>query len=52
LIGKLEVDDTAKVVVFDSANPDYFMAHVDLLRSEEFDRTPQPAKGWPCGRGV
>jgi enoyl-CoA hydratase/carnithine racemase len=49
-IGKLELDDTVKVVVFDSANPDYFMARVHLLRSEEFDRTPRPMTGlavWP-----
>ena len=45
-----EGDDGVKVVVFDSANPDFFIAHVDLIRSDEFDRTPQPSTGlglWP-----
>lgn len=49
-VAQLDEDGTAKVVVFDSANPDFFIAHVDLLRSDEFDRTPQPATGlavWP-----
>jgi enoyl-CoA hydratase/carnithine racemase len=43
-------DETVKVVVFESGNPDFFMAHVDLVRSDQFDRTPQPATGlalWP-----
>lgn len=45
-----ETDPAVKVVVFDSANPDYFIAHVDLLRADGFDRSPQPATGlavWP-----
>ena len=49
-LNEVETDGTTKVVVFDSANPDFFLAHVDLVRSEEFDRTPQPATGlalWP-----
>lgn len=50
LMDDLEADDAVRVVVFDSANPEFFMAHVDLLRAEEFDQTPQPATGlvaWP-----
>lgn len=45
-----ESDESVKVVVFESGNPDFFMAHVDLERSDDFDRTPQPATGlalWP-----
>jgi hypothetical protein len=34
------------VVVFESGNPVFFMAHVELARSDEFDRNPQPATGW------
>ena len=50
LMADLEADEATKVLVFDSANPDYFIAHVDLIRAEEFDQTPQPATGlsiWP-----
>lgn len=49
-VARFDDDDSVKVVVFDSANPDFFIAHVDLIRSGEFDRTPQPATGlavWP-----
>lgn len=45
-----ETGDAVKVVVFESANPDFFMAHVDLMRSDQFDRNPQPVTGlalWP-----
>ena len=36
-----ENDEAIKVVVFDSANPDYFIAHIDLIRAAEFDLTPR-----------
>jgi enoyl-CoA hydratase/carnithine racemase len=48
LIDRLEADDHVKVVVFDSADPDYFISHVDLLRVGEeaaTGRTGLPA--WP-----
>lgn len=41
LVTQLEQDPAVKVVVFDSANPDYFISHVDLIRSAEFDLTPK-----------
>jgi enoyl-CoA hydratase/carnithine racemase len=41
LIDQLEADDGTKVVVFDSADPDFFMAHFDLLRATEVDSTPK-----------
>ncbi len=41
LIADLENDDEVKVVVFDSADPDYFMAHVDLIKTGEFDLEPK-----------
>src|SRR5262245_21881140 len=30
LVGKIETDPALKVVVFDSANPDFYLAHYDL----------------------
>lgn len=42
--------ETVKIVVFESANPDFFIAHVDLIRADQFDRTAQPTTGlalWP-----
>lgn len=47
LITELEGDSEIKVVVFDSANPDYFIAHIDLIRSAEFDLSPKPSTGLP-----
>jgi hypothetical protein len=32
-----------KIVVFDSADPDYFVAHYDLLGGEEFPDQPSAA---------
>ena len=48
LITELEQNSAIKVVVFDSANPDYFIAHIDLIRSAEFDLTPRPETGLPA----
>ena len=31
----LEVDPSVKVVVFQSANPDFFVAHLDVARAAE-----------------
>ena len=36
LIKSAEADDSLKVVVFKSADPDYFISHVDLTRVEEY----------------
>jgi len=49
IMSELEKDKEIKVVVFDSANPDYFIAHVDLLRSAEFDLSPRSTglSAWP-----
>jgi enoyl-CoA hydratase/carnithine racemase len=35
LMDLIEVDDQLKVIVFDSANKDYFCAHFDVLRGNE-----------------
>jgi enoyl-CoA hydratase/carnithine racemase len=37
VVDQLEADRDAKVVVFDSALPDFFMAHLDLGRIGEFE---------------
>ncbi len=49
LIKRLEADADVKVVVFDSANPDYFMAHIDLARVGELSLKPGPSglSPWP-----
>jgi enoyl-CoA hydratase/carnithine racemase len=36
LIRQAEADDSAKVVVFTSGDPDYFISHVDLTRVPEY----------------
>ena len=36
LIRRAEADDSVKVVVFKSADPDYFISHVDLTRVSEY----------------
>ncbi|MGA2126107.1 MAG: enoyl-CoA hydratase/isomerase family protein, partial [Xanthobacteraceae bacterium] len=36
LIRRAEADDTIKVLVFRSADPDYFIAHVDVTRINEY----------------
>src|SRR5215510_214502 len=35
LIQRTEADDTLKVIVFKSADPDYFISHVDVTRIKE-----------------
>lgn len=49
LIDTLERDADLNVVVFDSAVPDYFMAHVDLARVAELSTDPGPTglSPWP-----
>jgi enoyl-CoA hydratase/carnithine racemase len=44
ILGEIEADPSVKVVVFDSAVPDYFMAHYDLLAplSDSADMPPGP----------
>jgi enoyl-CoA hydratase/carnithine racemase len=36
LIQQAEADDTVQVLVFSSADPDYFISHVDILRISEY----------------
>ncbi|WP_033338697.1 enoyl-CoA hydratase/isomerase family protein [Catenuloplanes japonicus] len=49
LLATLRTDDTARVVVFESANPEFFIAHVDMtLVDAEID----PTAGAPDGLNV
>jgi enoyl-CoA hydratase/carnithine racemase len=49
LVDRLESDPRVQVVVFDSANPDFFMAHIDLVRRGEVSDKPGPTglPPWP-----
>jgi len=50
LLTHLETDPGVNVVVFDSANPDYFLAHYDLLANPaEAESLPSPTgfAAWP-----
>jgi enoyl-CoA hydratase/carnithine racemase len=38
---ELEADDTVKVLVFKSADPDYFISHVDVTQIKEYRRRRQ-----------
>ena len=42
LVGQFETDPGLKVVVFGSADPDFFIAHFDIARAAETPRTPGP----------
>ena len=49
LMNTIDGDKEVKVVVFDSANPDYFIAHYDLERGEVIPDQPGAAEfsAWP-----
>ena len=36
LIQQAEADDAVQVLVFKSADPEYFIAHVDVMRISEY----------------
>ena len=36
LIQRAEADDAVQVLVFKSADPDYFISHVDVTRSKKY----------------
>lgn len=38
LMDDLEANENLKVVVFETANPDFFVAHVELLHADEFPK--------------
>ena len=45
LLGELESSDDTRVVVLESADPDYFVAHVDLTRVAEYTAEAAKAGG-------
>jgi enoyl-CoA hydratase/carnithine racemase len=49
LTEQLENDDEVNIVVFDSADPDYFIAHIDLMGIDKFSLEPGPTglAPWP-----
>jgi enoyl-CoA hydratase/carnithine racemase len=49
LVDTLEADQEVKVVVFDSADPDFFISHIDLIRVDEGGQEPGPTglPPWP-----
>ena len=47
LIQRAEADDTVKVLVFKSADPDYFISHVDLTRISEYRAEAAKLTGEP-----
>lgn len=46
LVGRMEADEDLRVVVFDSAHPDFFLARYDLARAAATPRQPGPT-GFP-----
>lgn len=42
LLNKLEADEAVKIVVFESANPNYFVAPDDSVNTVAFDEKPEP----------
>ena len=42
LVGRIEADDTLRVVVLDSAHPDFFVNHYDVSRAAETPVEPGP----------
>jgi enoyl-CoA hydratase/carnithine racemase len=47
LIQRAEANDTVKVLVFKSADPDYFISHVDLTRISEYRAEASKLTGEP-----
>ena len=49
LIDNLENNEEVKVVVFDNADPEYFISHLDVIRASEMDLSPGPTglSIWP-----
>jgi enoyl-CoA hydratase/carnithine racemase len=47
LIQQAEANDTVQALVFKSADPDYFIAHVDVMRISEYREAAAPLAGEP-----
>lgn len=48
-VAAAEEDPNVKVLVFESADPEFFIGHFDLVRANDIDRTPGPTgmPAWP-----
>lgn len=47
LMSDIEMDHSVKVVVFQAADPDFFIAHFDTSKAAEVPRTPGPKGSMP-----
>ncbi len=52
LLTALRDDDSARVIVFDSGNPDFFVAHVDMRLGEQMAALQELARSAPEGVNV
>lgn len=52
LLGGLREDASVRVIVFSSANPDFFLAHVDMTIAEQMDVLRELALAAPSGVNV
>ncbi|GAA5047881.1 enoyl-CoA hydratase/carnithine racemase [Thermocatellispora tengchongensis] len=52
LLTTLREDETAKVVVFESADPEFFIAHVDMTLVDDEEAAADPTAGAPAGLNV
>jgi enoyl-CoA hydratase/carnithine racemase len=52
LLNDISIDNDVKVIVFDSANPDFFIAHVDINILEEKDILEELGKAAPEGLNI
>ncbi|MFD7025252.1 enoyl-CoA hydratase/isomerase family protein [Promicromonospora sukumoe] len=52
VLAELRDDDSARVIVFDSANPEFFIAHVDMSLIDSPDAFDQFETGLPDGVNV
>jgi enoyl-CoA hydratase/carnithine racemase len=52
LLRELRTDDEVRVIVFSSANPEFFLAHVDLLLADRMDILQELAAVAPDGVNV
>ncbi|GAA3605618.1 enoyl-CoA hydratase/isomerase family protein [Nonomuraea rosea] len=52
LLITLREDETAQVVVFESADPEFFIAHVDMTLVDDEDAAADPTAGAPAGLNV
>src|SRR4029450_10010335 len=51
LIQRAEADDAGRVVVFKSADPDYFISHVDVTRIKEYRQEAAKLTGGDASLG-